>query len=210
MTATVFSAQLVEARRRHYENYFVCIFGISCIGSRFLPFLLWSPNLLGLWYQAKDLGPKHQLDSLICIFFVNFQTYTPYPLVVFLIPSLLTLPLSLFPLSSLFFQFIFQPPPLPLMSEFSLLIQSLLSDALIIIVSPIHMHLHFHQNPKKPLCLLRILFKLVPSAKQRSVASSLKALTTLGNQLESNHFIITFAPPHQSIVDQTLQATLER
>ena len=128
-------------------------------------------------------------------FSYSFFTHTPS----FTVPTLFPIFLVYFP-----------TPPLPLMSDFSLLIQSLLSDALIIIVSPIHMHLHFHQNPKKPLCLLRILFKLVPSAKQRSVASSLKALTTLGNQLESNHFIITFAPPHQSIVDQTLQATLER
>ena len=76
------------------------------------------------------------------------------------------------------FQFFFNQPPL---FAFPLLIQSLFSGILIIIVSPILMHLHFFQNPKKPSCLLRILLKLVPDTKQRSVASSPKALITLGN-----------------------------
>ena len=94
----------------------------------------------------------------------------------------------------LFQFFFFNQPPL---FAFPLLIQSLFSRILIIIISPILMHLHFCQNPKKPSCLLRIRLKLVLEAKQRSVASSPKALTTLGNRLQFNHFFIYFPPPHQ-------------
>ena len=55
------------------------------------------------------------------------------------------------------------------------------AGVLIIIFPPIFLHFHFRQNPKKPSCLLRILLKLVPDAKYRFVASSPKALTTLGS-----------------------------
>ena len=82
------------------------------------------------------------------------------------------------------------------LSAFPLLIQSLFSGVLIIVVSPIFMDFHFCQKPKKPLCLLRILLKLVLDAKYCLVAGSTKALTTLATNFSliisssiSHHFI---------------------
>ena len=172
---------------------------------------IWAPNLFigGIPNNPTRKLPQTQVgwsffNYLSLSFNFFFFWKTPFSPLIVILPSSPSLSLSL---SLLFLSILSTPfhrlPSFPLYSLSLVGFKSLL----------------FHQfpsnptvtqNPKKQSCFLRILLKLVLDVKQFSAANSPKALKTLGNRLESNHFIITFPPPYRSIVDRTLWASPER
>ena len=130
--------------------------------------------------QSQGNGFKHKQNSPISIISEFLDQHPISPLIV-LLPPLLTHSLSLCFLS--FPLFCNHPHCVSSLSLYRLSLVGFKS----LLFHQFPCNSTFTQNPKKPSCLLRILLKLVPDAKQHSVTNSPKTLTTLGNRLEFNH-----------------------